>query len=185
MGRPRLQAAAYEAEDRLAARLQRASPLGERCLSKTNVTLTDVRRYLAAVQAEPWFRAAWPNETRLITVKTSSAGSSSERRNRTLRSSTAHRRRRPLAELVLLHELAHMITKEPWEGRPERLLDSRLSRGHTKAWRDHYARLVGQTFGPKWARRLRQEMDREPGLCTCDGRHMSPACREFGAHPCP
>ena len=26
-------------------------------------------------------------------------------------------------------------------------------------------------------------MDREPSLCTCDGRHVSPSCREFGAHP--
>lgn len=185
MGHTRLQAENYDAEQRLSRRLRQGSPLGSKYLAQSGVSLAQVRVYLRAVQGEPWFQAAWPAESAPITVESSSGTSSSSRSSRVLKSSTAHRGSRPYAELVILHELAHMITKDPHEGRPQRGMDSHVTRGHDRAWRDHYARLVSKTFGPKWAARLRAEFDREPGICTCDGHHLSPACREFGVHPWP
>ena len=156
MGRPRRQEANYQAEGRLERRLQYASKLGGQYLAEHRVTLTQVRMYLSALQAEPWFWSAWPGEVKPITVMPSKTDTSySSRAERTIASHPSHRKRRAQAELVILHELAHIITKDPHEGRPRRQLDDLLSRGHTKAWREHYARLVGATLGPRWARRLR------------------------------
>lgn len=183
MGHRRLQAANYAAEHRLLARLQYPSWIGRKHLSRHKVSLDEVRTYISAIQAQPWFKAAWSAETRPITVKTSSGASSSNRHERVIKLSTVHRHHAAQAELVTLHELAHMITSDNGIRAAKRADDNLYTAGHTKAWRAHFFTLVSRTFGSKWARRLRDEMDREGGICTCDGWHVSPACREFGCCP--
>ena len=172
MGRTKEQYARYAAEESIRRRftpsraahewlVAEASPLTGK---RRNITYHDAGRYIAYVQRQDWFRAAFPNQADPITVVGGGGGSHSYEAERTIKIAACHRHWTSECEWVCLHELAHMVSRRPLPG-TDALAHRGRSRGHTHAWRVNYVRLVRGRLGDRAANALWRSFEQHE-VCT-------------------
>ena len=172
MGEPtitHLQQAAYDAQ---ASAALPTSELAEALFggSSGTVPVRQAAAYLRAVQATPWFHAAFAGHTGPLEVVGGRGPSRTDTVTRQVKIGTEDRRDPGRCEHACLHELAHIVTndlgadrelREPVDG-PD------SSRGHHHAWRVNFVLIVRMALGRQASSRLRREFN-EWGLPTFVG----------------
>lgn len=132
----------YEAEDEARRLTKATSEAGRRFLP------TDPAGYIAWVQTQAWFRAAYPNQHEPVDIQLKGKGSAAYGRNgaRLIRVGSNHRKSAEACEWACLHELAHIVTPKLTG-----------NDGHANAWRVAYVFLVRRALGHRAAKYLIQQ----------------------------
>jgi putative metallohydrolase (TIGR04338 family) len=152
MVRNKEQADTYISED--AARKHfLPSPAAREYLTPPN-DASDLTGYIRHVQGTDWFQAAFPNQDDPIEVKArrgDTVPSVADSANRIIRIAPGHRETAHIAEWTLLHELAHIITRDlaPY------LQPKAYAEGHHHAFRWNYVLLIWKMLGHRAAKYLR------------------------------
>ena len=161
MGRNKEQAACYAAEDSIWRKFKPSRAAHEWLVAevspatgkRSNITYHDAGEYIAYVQRQDWFRAAFPNQGDAISVVGGGGSSYSMEAERKIKIAADHRHWTSECEWVCLHELAHMVTRKPPPG-TDALAHFSRTRGHTHAWRVNYVRIVRGQIGDRAANAL-------------------------------
>jgi hypothetical protein len=124
------------------------------------IAYQDAGSYIAHVQGQPWFKAAFPNQDDPIKVVGGGGTSTANRVTRTIKIAACHRRWVSECEWACLHELARMVTREPPPG-TEAEEHHRKTDGHTHAFRWNFIRLVRGMLGQRAAIALRRSFDQQ------------------------
>jgi putative metallohydrolase (TIGR04338 family) len=166
----------YEAEDAADLKTRAVVSDAARLYLSTpgRIPPASCQHYIGYVLAQPWFIAAFPNQVDPVTVVGGARTRSSASEVRREITAAIYHRDNGIVECerMLLHELAHIVTRVPpipWRTGLRRSGESgegaahkhyRVTNAHTHAYRVNHVRIVRGMLGDQVAYLLRQAYDR-------------------------